>query len=147
MHDRKVLAFGAFDLLHPGHIFYLEKAKKLGTSLVVVIARDNNIVKEKGHEPVQDEKTRAELVGALKPVDSVILGYKEGDKLRVIDKVKPDVIALGHDQNIAKKEIQRYLRETNHKAKIVRLPAFKRRKYKSTIIRKKIDLGIHDLFE
>ena len=147
MLERKVLAFGCFDLLHPGHLFYLERAKKLGSELVVVVARDSSIAEGKCHEPVQDEKTRLEMVKALKPVDRAVLGMKCGDRLRVIEKYKPDIIALGHDQAVTKQEIQRYLRENSLKAKIVRMPAYKRRKYKSTLIKKKVSLGIEDLFE
>jgi len=143
----KVLAFGCFDLLHPGHIFYLERARKLGSELIVVVARDSTIEEGKRHEPMQDEKARLAVVKALKPVDKAALGLKAGDKLGIIGKYRPDVIALGHDQAVTRQEIRRYLKENGLKAKIVRMPAFKRKKYKSTIARKKLDLGIDNLFD
>lgn len=144
--EKRVLAFGCFDIVHPGHIFYLKKAAALGSELVVVVARDSTIIKGKSHKPVQDEKTRLEVVRALKPVDKAILGSKAGSRFRVIERVKPDVIALGYNQRITKREIQLFLKDTGLKAKVVRMPAFKRKKYKSTLARNRIELGIEDLF-
>jgi len=145
--EKRVLAFGAFDIIHPGHIFYLEKAKKLGSELIVVIGRDENIEFEKGHKPVHDEKTRLEVVKALKPVDKTVFGLKNPSKLKVIDKFQPDVIALGHDQKISIQEIRKYCKENQITAKIVRLPSYKRKKFKSSLSRKKVELDLDELFE
>ena len=143
---KRVLAFGAFDIIHPGHIFYLERARRLGSELVVVVARDSSIEREKGHPPVNDEKNRLIVVRALKPVDRAVLGLKTGSRLRVIAREKPQVIALGHDQAVTRSEVMRFLRENEMKARVVRMPPFKRRKYASTAVRKKISLGIDELF-
>ncbi len=143
---KRVLAFGAFDIIHPGHIFYLERARRLGSELVVVVARDSSIEREKGHPPVNDEKNRLIVVRALKPVDRAVLGLKTGNKMRVIAREKPQVIALGHDQAVTRSEVMRFLRENEMKARVVRMPPFKRRKYASTAVRKKISLGIDELF-
>ncbi|MFH1234743.1 MAG: adenylyltransferase/cytidyltransferase family protein [Candidatus Diapherotrites archaeon] len=145
MPEGKVLAFGAFDLLHPGHLFYLKKAKKLGSELVVVVARDKTIEAEKGHAPVQSEKERLQIVNALKPVDRAILGEKGENRLSVIAKEMPEVIALGHDHKIKKKAIEAYLAEQGLSCKIVRLPAFRRKKFKSSLARKKICRGKDEL--
>jgi len=144
--EKRVLAFGAFDIIHPGHIFYLERARKLGSELVVVVARDSSIEREKGHSPVNDEKSRLLVVRALKPVDRAVLGLKTGNKLRAITREKPQVIALGHDQAVTRSEVMRFLRENGIRARVVRVPSFKRRKYASTTARKKISLGIDELF-
>jgi FAD synthetase len=101
MMGKTVLAAGCFDLLHYGHLKYLEEAKKLGgerAELVVVVARDSTIMKRKGHRPVMSEEHRRALVGALKPVDRAILGGPDLDTAQVIKEVKPDIIALGYDQ-------------------------------------------------
>ncbi len=143
---KKVLAFGSFDLLHPGHLFYLNRAKKLGNELAVVVGRDSTIEREKGHKPVMGERDRLEIVKALKPVDHAFLGYKSGEKERVIGKAKPDVVALGHDHPLTKKKANAYLRERGLKAKVVRIPAFKRSRHSSRLKRKKLSLGIDDLF-
>lgn len=143
----RVLAFGAFDLLHPGHLFYLKKAKKLGDKLVVVVARDKNIEFDKGQRAVKSENERLQIVRALKPVDKALLGYKQKSRIKVIKKIKPDVIALGHDQKISKQKIKQYLKKEGLKAKIVRLPSFKRKEYSSSNKRKKLKLELEELFE
>jgi len=147
MREKKVLAFGSFDIIHPGHLFYLKKARALGTELEVIVARNENIVHWKGHNPVQDEKIRLEVVRELKPVDKAILGLKSGDRLNSILKVNPEIVALGHDQEITRKEVMDFLKENDLKAKVVRLPAHQRRKFTSTNSRKKLDLDIDELFE
>ena len=80
----KVMLFGTFDILHKGHEFFLNEAKKLGDFLVVAVARDDTVRKVKKQQPLNDEKMR--LGNLQKPgiADKVILGYS-GDKLRIIE--------------------------------------------------------------
>jgi len=141
-----VLAFGTFDILHSGHLYYLNKARALGTELVVVVARDGTVVREKGFKPVKDERQRLAIIRALKFVDKAVLGMKT-DKLNVISKYKPDIIALGYDQKVSKQTIERFLRANNLRAKVVRLKAHKPASHKSSLLRKRfpasdLDLGI-----
>lgn len=95
---RVVLAGGCFDVLHPGHIIFLEKAKKAGDKLVVILESDEKIKKIKGvKRPVHNQKERTLVLKALKFVDEVILlpylaTEKEYDDL--VQKIKPDVIAV-----------------------------------------------------
>ena len=77
------MASGVFDILHLGHLHYLEESKKLGDELIVVIATDETVRKLK-HEPVTSEQIRLELVKALKPVDDAVLGYT-GDKYKIVE--------------------------------------------------------------
>jgi len=124
---RVVLASGAFDLLHYGHVHYLTNAKKAGgenAKLVVVIARDKTIEKFKGHRPVMPEDERRALVEALKVVDEAILGYEDMDMLRIIEEVKPDVIALGYDEDRIERELRRLISERNLNIKVVRVSKF-----------------------
>ncbi|VVC71758.1 FAD synthase [uncultured archaeon] len=96
---KTVLAFGCFDVLHYGHLQFLQKSRELGDRLVVVVARDSTIRKLKEREPIFDENARLEMVSALKIVDDAMLGSEQGrSRYDVIKKVKPDVIALGYDQ-------------------------------------------------
>ena len=77
-----VLASGVFDLLHLGHVRFLEEAKKLGgenAKLVVVIARDSTVEKTKGRKPVMPETQRRMLGESLKVVDEAVLGQEEFD--------------------------------------------------------------------
>ncbi len=120
---KKVLAAGCFDLLHYGHLKYLEEAKKLGgegAELVVVVARDKTIMKRKGHPPVMNEEHRRALVGSLKPVDRAILGGPDLDTAHVIKEVKPDIIALGYDQGDLAEMVTREVKD----AKVVRLKKY-----------------------
>src|SRR3989339_2153850 len=96
---KKVLVFGTFDIFHYGHLQLLKQAKKLGDQLTVVIARDENVIKIKKIKPYHTEKERMEIMKSLKMIDSAILGDKK-DVYKVIKQEKPDVIALGYDQNV-----------------------------------------------
>ncbi len=86
---------GVFDLIHMGHIFTLTEAKKYGNYLVVVVAKDE-FIEKKGRKPIHTQEYRAKLVSMLKMVDEVVLG--EDDPKKLIEKVKPDVIVYGYDQ-------------------------------------------------
>ena len=107
-----VLASGVFDLLHLGHVKFLEEAKKAGgpnSELVVIVARDSTVEKTKGRKPIMSEDQRCALVESLKVVDRALLGFETLDIGEVIAKVKPDVIALGYDQEEMAKEVRSYL--------------------------------------
>lgn len=115
----RVMATGVFDLIHLGHLHYLIEAKKLGDELVVVVARDSTVRREK-HEPITPEDFRRELIESLKPVDKAILGG-EGDMYRIVEEVKPDIIALGFDQAHDADKITEELKNRGLNAKVVRL--------------------------
>ena len=95
------MASGVFDLLHLGHVKFLEEAKKAGgknAELLVIIARDLTVEKTKGRKPVMPENQRRSLVESLRMVDEAVLGLENFDIGTVIEKIKPDVVALGYDQ-------------------------------------------------
>jgi len=120
--EKTVMVGGVFDLLHLGHIHYFEEAKKHGNRLVVVVARDSTARKMK-HTPITPEDMRVELIGALKVVDEALLG-DEKDIYATVEKVKPDVIALGYDQRHDEEEIKRELKKRGLKAEVIRLGKF-----------------------
>jgi FAD synthetase len=125
-----VLCFGTFDNLHPGHISYLEQAKKNGDRLVVVVARDKNVIKIKGQAARQDENERLRGVRRLDLVDRAILG-KIKDRMLVVKKLNPNKICLGYDQSVDIIELKKIF-----KGKTIRCRAFKPNKYKSSLKRK-----------
>jgi len=92
----RVMATGVFDLLHPGHVYFLVEAKKLGDELVVVVARDQTARRLK-REPYVPEHIRREMVEALKPVDRAVLGSAT-DIYETVLSERPNIIALGFDQ-------------------------------------------------
>lgn len=136
MKKKKILAFGAFDLLHPGHRFFLKEAKKLGDYLTVVVARDNNIRRFKKITPDYSEKQRLKMIKSLGIANRVILGQKDlKKKYDVINKLKPDIVALGYDQKIFIKNLPEIIEKMNMSCRVVRLKAYRPEKYKSSIYR------------
>jgi FAD synthetase len=98
MGTQRVLAAGKFDILHLGHIAYLRQAKELvgeKGELVVVIARDDTIERERGAPPVFPQEQRRAIVESLEMVDRAIIGYKTRDHCRMVVDVNPDILALG----------------------------------------------------
>ena len=122
-----VLASGTFDLLHLGHVRYLEEAKKAAgrnAELIVIVARDSTVEERKGKKPVMPESQRRALVESLKVVDEAILGYEEFDVGRVVEKIKPDVIVFGYDQKGMEKTVKDYIKEKGLEVKIVKIGKF-----------------------
>jgi len=105
----RVMASGVFDILHTGHISYLQQAKALGDELIVVVACDETVRKSK-HEPITNEKMRVQIIGSLKPVDKAVLG-KGGDIFDVVKEISPDIIVLGFDQTFKEKDLRKRLGE------------------------------------
>jgi rfaE bifunctional protein nucleotidyltransferase chain/domain len=91
---KTVLVGGCFDVLHWGHISFLKKAKKMGNYLVVALESDENVKCLKGStRPIHNQKQRAEILRSLRPVDKVIILPSLPDYLKLIRKVKPQIIA------------------------------------------------------
>jgi FAD synthetase len=118
----KVMATGTFDLLHMGHIFYLKEAKKLGDTLIVVVATDATVRKLK-HDPITPQEIRVSLIKELKMVDEAYLGH-EDDMYAIVEELKPDIIALGFDQIHNETAIKNELKKRNLNVKVVRLPKY-----------------------
>ena len=95
---KKVMVFGTFDIIHPGHLHMLAEAKEYGDYLVVVVARDLTVCEVKGKLASNNEEVRLENVKKLKMADKVRLGCIDDDKYLAIAEEKPDVVALGYDQ-------------------------------------------------
>ena len=124
---KTVLASGVFDLLHLGHVRFLEEAKKAGgenAKLIVIIARDSTVEKTKGRKPIMSEDQRRALVESLKVVDEAVLGYENLDIGEVIEKIKPDIIALGYDQADMERGVKSYVDKHRLNVKVVRIGKF-----------------------
>jgi FAD synthetase len=132
---KTVLAFGTFDLLHPGHKYYLERARALGDELVVIVARDETVRLFKKHYPIRDEETRLASVKSLKPVTRVVLGNLKF-YYRVLDDFRPDVIALGYDQQHLTRDLRRELKKRRSGARVVRLGAYRSEEFKTSLLMK-----------
>jgi FAD synthetase len=122
-----VLATGVFDLLHLGHLRFLEESKRKGgprSRLVVVVARDKTVFRRKGKGPVIPEDQRRELVAALRVVDRAILGREEIDLLGILKEVKPDIVCVGYDQDEIRAAVTRLIRKQGLPIRVVRIRRF-----------------------
>ena len=117
---RVVLAGGVFDIIHPGHIYTLNAAKELGDVLVVVVATDNTSEKMKKRKPLHSQEQRQELVNSLSMVDLCLVG-QEDDIFKTVNRVRPQIIALGYDQVHQEKFIIDGCKKINLDAEVARL--------------------------
>jgi rfaE bifunctional protein nucleotidyltransferase chain/domain len=119
---RRVIVFtnGCFDIIHPGHVTYLEKAKKLGDILVLGVNSDVSVKKIKGNNrPILNESERTIILSRLEMVDFVCL-FNDDTPYRLIAAIKPDVLVKGGDwavNNIVGKDIVE-----KHGGKVVNIP-------------------------
>ena len=127
---KRVLAFGTFDGLHPGHRHYLSAADRHG-DLTVVVARDATVEKVKGRLPIrpEDERLRALLEAGY----HAVLGSR-GDKYAVLRTFKPEVICLGYDQVAFTDGLREACEKEGLDCRIVRIPAYKPHLYKSSLL-------------
>lgn len=136
---KKILVFGVFDVLHPGHRWFLRQAKKLGQELYVIVARDKNVDKQKSHQPRQTEKMRLKNIRALPYVTHAQLGaFDLKKRYDAIIKINPAIICLGYDQKYLTKTLKADLKHFGLKTKIIRLGAFKPHLYKSSLMASKV---------
>jgi len=95
--EQIVMANGCFDVLHVGHIRYLNAAKELGSRLIVAVNSDDSVRALKGEgRPVMPDAERAEVLSALEPVDAVVI-FPERDVRVLLNEIRPDVQAKGTD--------------------------------------------------
>ena len=104
-----VLTGGAYDLIHRGHLETLEAASELGDFLIVVVATDITVGKRK-RKAIHSEKDRKRILNELKIVDAAIIG-DEIDHMKVVRRLKPDIVALGADQDHVKDKIKMQMKE------------------------------------
>ena len=125
----RVLVFGTFDGLHPGHRFLLNGAEKRG-DLFVVVARDANVERIKGRPPAQPEHERQRAVHEAYPSARIILGDPH-DFLVPVREVAPDLILLGYDQ-----QLPPGVTDADFPCSVERMEAFEPEKWKSSKLRK-----------
>lgn len=97
--DGKIVVFtnGVFDLLHPGHVRYLQQARTLGDALVVGVNGDESVRRNKGAgRPITPQEERAELLAALACVDAVVI-FGEDTPAEIVRTVQPDILVKGAD--------------------------------------------------
>lgn len=134
----RIMVFGTFDMVHPGHVELFRQAKKLAPDahLIVSIARDVNAARVKGASPRKSENERLALVRECEDVDEVVLGDVEG-YVPHIREAQPDIIALGYDQEGEYvRKLEDDLKVAGLKIQIVRLKAHMPEIYKTSKLQK-----------
>lgn len=134
---KTVLVFGVFDLLHPGHVAFLREAKRHGDKLIVVVTRDERAEDEKGRRPYYRLEERIGMLAALSCVDEAIAGDGAGE-WTMIEKIRPDVICIGHDQDAERSKAAAQIGRLSVRPEMVRVRAFERERYSTSVIRLKI---------
>lgn len=134
----RIMVFGTFDGLHPGHLFFFKQARKLAKKsfLIVSVARDRNVFRIKGSYPGKNEKKRIILVKKCNLVNKVVLSAL-GNPIPHIIKEKPDIIALGYDQKAYVKNLKKDLKNKGFSVEIVRLLPYKKHIFKNHLLRAK----------
>jgi len=121
----KIVVFtnGCFDLLHRGHIYLLQEAKRLGDLLIVAVNSDRSVKTIKGpNRPILSETDRIELIAALEMVNYVLL-FDEPDPHRIISFLRPNVLVKGGDWSL--EEVVGGELVKNYGGKVVRVPYLK----------------------
>ena len=107
---KKVLIAGTFDLIHPGHIFLINEAAKLG-DVYVVVATDKNRKIYSGEFPIVPQEQRLEVVKNIKNVKAARIGRNDNNTLKTVEEINPDIILLGPDQKYEISTLKKGLKE------------------------------------
>lgn len=118
---KRIVATGTFDILHPGHVYFLSESRKLGDELWVIVSREVNIKHKQ--LPIVSEEQRRFMVESLKCVDHAVLGDTE-DMFKPIREIQPDIIALGYNQYFNDEKLRADLKSRGINAEVVRIPAY-----------------------
>lgn len=138
---KKVLIFGTFDGLHPGHLNFFEQAKKYGDYLIVVVARDKTVKKMKNRFPLRNEMERLGTLQKCKLINEARLGY-EDNPYGIIEEIAPDVICFGYDQKTFTENLPKELEKMSLSTKIYRMKPYKPKEYHSIILDNKYKLKL-----
>ena len=106
---KTVLVFGTFDIIHPGHRWFLRQAASHGDRIVAVVSRDRFVSDWKGSPPVTDENMRRSSLISSGLVDDAVLSDLTIRTYGVLERLVPDIICLGHDQKALKDDLESYL--------------------------------------
>lgn len=135
----RIMVFGTFDIVHPGHKHFFAQARKLAGKhkpfLIVSLARDKNVIRIKGKVPTSNELKRLKRIKSLSEVDKAVLGAI-GNHIPHIVKERPEIIALGYDQSAYVGGLRAALSKEGVKVKIARMKPHLPNKYKTSILQK-----------
>ena len=107
---KKVLIAGTFDLVHPGHIYLINEAAKLG-DVYVIVATDKNRELYSGEAPIVPEDQRLTVMKSIKNVKDAKLGRHDNDTLKTVEEIQPDIVLLGPNQKYSSRTLKKGLKE------------------------------------
>ena len=134
---KTVLVFGTFDVIHPGHTFFLEQSATHGDQLIAVIARDEFVYKTKNKTPVHSQQERIEHIIKSGLVNNACLADTKTGTFNVVKKLNPQIVCFGHDQTRLAESFKDWLKTNKMNIEIVIIEPFKRDQYSSTLRNKK----------
>lgn len=129
------MVFGVFDRLHEGHRAFLRQAKRYGTKLVAVVARDRAVFQLKKRKPRQNERVRVNTVRRVGEVNRAVLGDQKRGSYSVIKKFAPAIICLGYDQRMLARDLKMRMRHgAIPTVRLVRLKPYRSKKFHTSIL-------------
>ncbi len=129
---RKVLVFGTFDVLHPGHVSFLKQALEYGDYLVVSLARDSFVRSRKSRNPVHSEPQRIDQLRRSGLVPEIHLADEKPGTYSIVELVRPTSICLGYDQHELAADLRRWMQDEGLSISIVTLKPYRPDRYKSS---------------
>ncbi|MBP6911623.1 MAG: adenylyltransferase/cytidyltransferase family protein [Candidatus Pacebacteria bacterium] len=136
---KKILVFGTFDILHDGHMFLFEFARKQGDRLVASIAHDEVVFRLKKHVPKNTMHSRAALLEENGLVDEAHVGDSELGIWSILHTYHPDLIVVGYDQDALYEALDTYKNTTRLGFSIIRAPAYKGERLHSSLLQENND--------
>ena len=129
------LIFGTFDVIHPGHINFLQQARKRGDRLVASIARDAFVERFKGKKPEHSEGQRLQHIRETGLVDEAYLSDDIPGTYSLIQRIHPQVICIGHDQHQLQDNLENWLATHEGNVELVNMEPYKPEIFKSSKIK------------
>ncbi len=127
----KVLVTGTYDIVHPGHLYFFNQAKKYGDELIILVGRSDTVQSIKGKEPMHTAEQRKKQLEMAKVASKVIVGDKE-DKFKVLNDEKPDFVCLGYDQTAFTDTLEEEIKKRGLQTKVIRCESYKPDIYKTS---------------
>jgi len=128
------MVFGVFDGIHKGHSHFFKEAKELGDYLIAVVAPDEVVKDLKGKAPQNILAERIAHVEAADGVDKAVVGDIEKGSWNIVKKMRPDVIAVGYDQKVLRKNLENSVDEFNWFLEIETISPYEPEKYHSSLL-------------
>lgn len=143
--SRRVLVFGTFDILHPGHASFLRQARRHGEVVLAAVARDGFVASFKGRSPRHGERERKRRLLASGLVDAAYLGDRKPGSYAIVRRLRPDLVCVGHDQHLLEADLRRWIERTGFPVEVLRLRGYRPDLYKSSKLEAAAARGSLDL--